>query len=180
MNDARPSRALTSAPVLRTARLVLRGPQAEDIEPVIAFYGDPVRSTGFGGPIARDEAWRWFASSVGHWHLHGFGYWTVTLDDAPIGIVGLWAPEGWIEPELGWVMFEGAEGRGHAAEAARAVRAHAYDVMGWSTLISQIVPGNRRSIALAERLGCVLEREIDNVNMGRVLVYRHPGPEARA
>jgi len=177
MINAQPSQILTNAPVLRTARLVLRGPQPEDFEPIAAFYAEPERSAGFGGPIPRDEAWRWFASSIGHWHLHGFGFWTVTLDDAPIGIVGHWAPEGWDEPELGWVLFAGSEGQGFAAEAALAVRDYTYNVMGWSTLISQIVPGNTRSIALAERLGCVLEREIDNVNMGQVLVYRHPARE---
>lgn len=177
MIQPRPPLALTPAPVLTTERLVLRGPQADDVEPIAAFYADPVRSPGFGGPIPRDEAWRWFASSIGHWHLHGYGFWTVTADDQPVGIVGLWNPEGWAEPELGWVMFKEAEGKGYAGEAAKAVRDYVYTVLGWSTLVSQIVPGNHRSITLAVRLGCVLDREIDNVNMGKVLVYRHPARE---
>ncbi len=37
-----------------------------------------------------------------------------------------------------------------------------------------------RSIALAERLGAVFERACDNSRMGKVLLYRHPNPEAAA
>ena len=40
------------------------------------------------------------------------------------------------------------------------------------------MPGNTRSIALAERLGAWFEREYDNIHMGHDLLYRHPGPEA--
>lgn len=166
--------SLTNAPMITTDRLILRGPEAADFEPLAVFYADGERSFGFGGPIPRDEAWRWFATNIGHWLLHGYGFWTVTEGGALRGIVGLWYPDGWPEPELGWVMFAGAEGRGIAAEAARAVRAYAYEKLGFSTLVSLIVPGNVRSIALAERLGCACEKTIENLHMGRELVYRHP------
>jgi RimJ/RimL family protein N-acetyltransferase len=168
--------ALTRAPVLQTDRLVLRGPEAADFEPLATFYADDVRSTGFGGPIARDQAWRWFATNIGHWALRGYGFWTVTEGRAVQGIVGLWNPEGWPETELGWVMFEGAEGWGFAAEAALAVRNYAYGTLGFRTLTSLIVPGNTRSINLAERLGCVKERVIENLHMGTEVMFRHPAP----
>jgi len=73
-------------------------------------------------------------------------------------------------------MFEGAEGQGFAAEAALAVRDHAYGTLGFRTLTSLIVPGNTRSIKLAERLGCVRERLIDNLHMGTEVMFRHPAP----
>jgi hypothetical protein len=44
------------------------------------------------------------------------------------------------------------------------------------TLTSNIVPGNDRSVALAERLGAWLERTYQNVYMGTEMLYRHPGP----
>jgi RimJ/RimL family protein N-acetyltransferase len=47
----------------------------------------------------------------------------------------------------------GAEGKGVAAEAARAVMAWARRSFGWDRLISIIDPGNARSIALGLRLG---------------------------
>lgn len=165
---------MTPAPTITTDRLVLRGPEADDVEHIVAFYADAERSVGFGGPIPRDEAWRWFASVIGHWHLRGYGFWTVTLDGAPCGIVGIWYPEGWPEPELGWVVFEGFEGKGIAYEAAMAVRAHAYAHMGFTTMTSNIIPGNDRSVALAQRMGAVFERTYDNINMGEDRLYRHP------
>jgi RimJ/RimL family protein N-acetyltransferase len=172
---------LTAAPTLETARLILRGPAARDFAPVAGFYADPVRAAGFGGTLSTNEAWRWFASMIGHWALRGFGFWMVdTRAGETVGMVGLWEPEGWQEPELGWVMFAGGEGYGFAQEAARAVRSHAYAALGFTTLCSNILPGNTRSISLAERLGARLEARVDNVSMGAVLVYRHPGPEGLA
>lgn len=163
-------------PVLTTDRLILRAPSNDDVEHIIAFYADPVRSEGFGGILPRDQAWRWFASVLGHWHLRGYGFWTVTLNGTPAGFVGLWNPEGWPEPELGWMMFDGFEGQGIAYEAALAIRDHAYTHMGFTTLISNINPGNDRSVALATRLGAVHEKTYDNINMGEEMLFRHPSP----
>ncbi|MBN8629599.1 MAG: GNAT family N-acetyltransferase [Rhodobacterales bacterium] len=172
---------LTAAPRIETDRLILRGPEARDFEPVAAFYADAERSWGFGGPQNRNEAWRWFASLIGHWALRGYGFWMVeTRAGETVGMVGLWEPEGWPEPELGWVMFENGEGRGYAFEAALAARRHAYATLGLPALSSNIFPGNQRSVALAERMGAHKEREYNNVSHGTEMVYRHPGPEALA
>ena len=85
--------------------------------------------------------------------------------------------EGWPEPEIGWVVFEGFEGRGIAREAAERVRRYAYEDLGLTTLTSNIVPGNTRSVALAERMGATYERTYMNYSMGEDMLYRHPGPE---
>jgi RimJ/RimL family protein N-acetyltransferase len=171
---------LTQAPTLETPRLILRGPEARDIEPTIAFLLDRDRSEGFGSSPNRGEAWRWFTLNVGHWHIHGYGYFTIEMKDTgeTAGIAGIWNPEGWPEPELGWALYAGFEGRGIAYEAAHRARRYAYEDLGFDTLTSNIVPGNTRSVALAERLGAWFEREYDNIHMGRDLLYRHPGPEA--
>jgi len=173
---------MTPAPTLHTERLTLRGPEVADFEELALFFEDAPRAHGFGGALPRHEAWRWFASMIGHWHLHGYGYWTVFLkdDDRPQGIVGLWNPEGWPEPELGWVMYAHAEGKGLAYEAAMAVRDYAYETLGWTTLTSNILPGNTRSEALAERMGAVFEKTYENISMGTDQLFRHPGPEALA
>lgn len=174
---------LTNAPRLETERLILRGPEMADAEPVIAFLLDPERSAGFGGYAKRDDAWRWWALNIGHWHIHGYGYLTIEDKETgkPAGICGIWNPEGWPEPELGWVVFEGFEGKSIAFEAATAARKWAYDTndgLGFTTLTSNIVPDNARSIKLAERLGATFERAYDNVNMGLDHLYRHPAPDA--
>ena len=43
---------LTNAPRLHSEELILRGPELQDAEPIIAFLQDERRSTGFG-PSAR-------------------------------------------------------------------------------------------------------------------------------
>ncbi|WP_417209337.1 GNAT family N-acetyltransferase [Antarctobacter sp.] len=174
--------SLTNAPRIETDRLILRGPEKADAEAVIAFLRDPQRSDGFGHIPLRGDAWRWFALNVGHWHWHGYGYFVIELKATgqAAGICGLWFPETWPEPELGWVVFDGFEGKGIAREAAERARAWAYDDLGMTTLTSNIVPGNTRSAALAQRLGAQYERTYHNENMGEDELWRHPGPEALA
>lgn len=172
--------SLTNAPRLETDRLILRGPEPRDIEPMIDFLLDRPRADGFGGYDNRGDAWRWFALNVGHWHLHGYGYFSIEVKDTgeTAGISGVWNPEGWPEPEVGWAVFAAFEGRGIAFEAAQRARRWAYEALGFDTITSNIVPGNDRSVALAERLGARFEREYQNVYMGTEHLYRHPGPEA--
>lgn len=172
--------SLTNAPRIDTERLILRGPEKADAEAVIAFLRDPLRSEGFGHIPLRGDAWRWFTMNIGHWHWHGYGYFVIELKDTgqAAGICGIWNPETWPEPELGWVVFDGFEGKGIAREAAERARAWAYDDLGFTTLTSNIVPGNSRSAALAQRLGATYERTYHNENMGEDELWRHPGPEA--
>lgn len=171
--------SLTNAPILETDRLILRGPERGDAEAYIAFLMDKDRAELFGHYDNRGDAWRWFALNVGHWYIHGYGYFTIVLKETgqPCGISGIWNPEGWPEPEIGWVVFNGFEGKGIAFEAALRARQWAYDDLGFTTLTSNIVPGNTRSVALAERMGARYERTYENVYMGEDMLYRHPGPD---
>ncbi len=167
-------------PTLETERLVLRAPREDDIGPLAEFFADAEYSAGFGGPLNRGDAWRWHALSVGHWIFRGYGYFSVDRkeDGRHIGLAGIWNPEGWPEPELGWVLYKPFQGQGYAYEAALAARDWAQEVLGMGPLTSNIVPENTASIRLAERLGARFERAYDNVFMGRVNAYRHPGKPA--
>lgn len=169
---------ITSAPVLETDTLILRSPIASDAEPVIAFLMDRPRADGFGSSDTRADAWRWFSTNLGHWLLRGYGYFIIETKDSgtPAGMCGIWNPEGWPEPEIGWLVFAGFEGRSIAHEAALRVRRYAYEDLGLTTLTSNIVPGNDRSARLAERLGAWHESTYENVTMGTERLFRHPGP----
>ncbi len=168
--------SLTQAPVLQTENLILRGPTAADADPIVAFLMDKDRAWGFGHLPVRGEAWRWFALLVGHWHIRGYGYFVIETKDTVqvAGICGIWNPQDWPEPEIGWVVFDGYEGRGIAFEAATRARRWAYQDLGMTTLTSNIVPGNTRSQALAKRLGAFHERTYENSNMGTEELWRHP------
>jgi RimJ/RimL family protein N-acetyltransferase len=146
-----------SAPTLTTPRLTLRMPVMADFAHRAAFYASD-RSVWEGGPFDTATAWRIWASEVGQWSLLGFGPFSVddSASGAYVGEVGIYQPQGYPEPELGWFMTPAAEGRGIAAEAARRVMQWARQTFGWDHLVNYIVPGNTRSIALAKRLGGTL------------------------
>ena len=172
-----------TTPTLETERLILRGPRPSDAPAFMEFYATE-RAQFVGGPMQPWQSWGFFGTEMGHWIMRGFGMYVVTLkaDDRPLGIVGHWYPQGWSEKEVGWVLFDAStEGQGIAFEAARACIAQAWDDLGWETIVSYIATENTRSIALAERLGAVLDPEAEQPKPDSVcLVYRHPKPGVAA
>lgn len=165
-------------PTLETERLVLRPPHEADFEDNVVFYASD-RSRGFGGPLTREQTWRNLATVLGHWVIRGYGFWSVDekATGQYCGNVGLWAPEGWQEPEIGWALNARAEGKGIAFEAAQASRDYAYGPLNWDTAISSIVPGNVRSAALARRMGATLENIYNHPSYGPMEIWRHPSPD---
>ena len=168
--------------MLHTRRLVLRRPAPRDWDAARAFFMSE-RSAGIGGPYELGRSWASFAAEIGHWEIFGCGMWAVTLrgDDRILGLIGPWTPASWPETEIGWTIWDPAiEGTGIATEAARAAITHAWDVLGWQTMVSYITEDNVRSIRLAEKLGAVLDPAAAHPPHMPCLVYRHPRPEAQA
>lgn len=168
-----------TAPIT-TERLVLRRPEPKDW-PAFHDFMMSDRAAAFGSHLNLARAFRAFAAELGHWQIFGLGMWAVTRkgDDTCLGLVGPWTPPDWPEKEIGWMILSAeAEGKGIAAEAARAAIAHAYGVLGWDTAVSYIAPGNLRSIRLAEKLGAVLDPEAPQPERADIrLVYRHRKPK---
>ncbi|MFO6464723.1 GNAT family N-acetyltransferase [Jannaschia sp. KMU-145] len=165
-------------PTLVTERLTLRAPRAADMDAYAAFRAsDQMRH--LGGPASRAAAWEHLSGVAGQWLLRGYGRWIVTMtgDDAPLGVVGIYHPEDWPEPEIGWSVTAAAEGRGIAREAALATRGYAYRVLGWPTIASFIAAGNTRSEALAQRLDCTPDGVFPHAEYGDMTIWRHPAPE---
>jgi RimJ/RimL family protein N-acetyltransferase len=174
--------ALSGTPTLATARLTLRAPVAADWPHWHAFARSP-RAAYIGGPMDDRVAWRAFCHIIGMWVARGFGSFVFceTGTDTPLGHAGPWHPFDWPEPEIGWCLWSTeAEGKGYAFEAATATRAFAFATLGWPTAVSYIDPANARSIALAERLGAVLDPNAPRDPDDEDLVYRHPRPEGLA
>ena len=161
---------------LETDRLVLRPPAAKDARAAIDFYMSE-RSQYAGGNVERFNAWRAFTAMLGHWQVRGYGLWAVTRkgDDTAMGMVGPFYPEGWPETEVGWVLFDGAEGHGYAYEAAQKALQDVRDRLGWTNIVHYIAPENTRSIALAQKLGAQLDETATKPKPGTpTLVYRQP------
>jgi RimJ/RimL family protein N-acetyltransferase len=164
-------------PAVETERLRLRGWSEADLDPCADMLADPDTARFIGGACGRDDAWRRMAAFIGHWHLRGYGMWALEEKASGrfLGWCGLWNPEGWPEPEVGWSLVPSAQGRGYATEAARRARDYAYRTLGWSTLISLIDLENHASRRVAERLGA----RLDGMHLLRgseAGIFRHPGP----
>ena len=149
-------------PTLSTDRLLLRGPSLADFEQSAAMWADPAVVRFIGGhPSTRQATWSRLLTYIGHWQALGFGYWVIT-DHAGgfLGEAGLanynrdMDPPLGDDPEAGWVLTEGAAGRGIATEAMSAV-------LHWAdaTLpppqgqVAIIDPDNLASLKVAAKLG---------------------------
>lgn len=163
-----------NVPVLETERLILREPRLTDLDAFVAF-GLSERSKFVGGPMEPWQSWNSLMVVTGHWIMRGFGWWI--LEDKATGEtagrVGIGHHLDWPEPELGWHIYEGFDGKGLAYEAAVAVRNHAYAEMGFGPLISLIAPDNHASAKLARRLGAEPESETV-IRDEPCIIFRHP------
>ena len=150
---------LTPAPTLRTERLVLRGPERGDLAAFTTWLTTSPRLAAMDDRGTAVGAWDGFLEGIGHWHWHGYGFFTLAAHDdpAPLGRVGLLNHLDWQDVELAWHLFDQAEGRGYATEAARAVRRWARGEKGIDRLVSYIDAGNHRSQAVARRLGAATD-----------------------
>lgn len=166
------------APTLHTPRLTLRPLTMADCPVYAAFKASP-RSVHMGGPFDTFGAWALFCHDIAQWTLYGHGGLMIdlTATGSTVGNVGISHGPLFPEPELGWFLYDGHEGKGYATEAARALRDWGFATRGLPTLVSYLDPPNRASAAVAERLGAVLDphaprQEGDEAD----LVYRHPRP----
>ncbi|GAB5448599.1 GNAT family N-acetyltransferase [Gymnodinialimonas sp.] len=150
---------LSNAPTLTTERLILRGPQRDDLEAFTRFMTSAPSMIAQGETITAEQAWFGFLVGIGHWQWHGFGFFTVVerRTGLPVGRVGLLKHSDWPSEELAWHLFEGAEGKGLATEAARAVKAWAFEALGLDQLHSYIDVTNTKSQAVARRLGAATD-----------------------
>jgi RimJ/RimL family protein N-acetyltransferase len=157
---------------LQSERLILRPFREEDLDDYASMMGDAeVRRFLGSGPLSREDAWREMAYLIGHAQLRGFGFWAV--EDASgrcVGRIGFNQPEGWPGFELGWMLARPYWGRGYATEGAHAALSHAFDELGRDHVISLILPENRASIRVAERIGETLEGSTE-VRGFRVSIY---------
>lgn len=160
-------------PTLETERLVLR-PMRIDDWPDYRDLMMSERARFMGGPHTQETAWGMFCHDVAQWPLMDHG--ALMIEDnssgACLGQVGINHGPLFPEHELGWLVYEAAEGRGYAFEAASAFRDWARDVRRLPSLVSYMDADNRRSASLAERLGAALDPRAPRPDP-KDLVYRH-------
>lgn len=142
-------------PILLTERLMLRVPNASDLDRFAEMQADAEAMRFLGGPTTKSEAWRHLCSVSGAWLINGYSMFSMIERSTGrwVGRLGPWQPHGWPGPEVGWGVHPDCSGKGYAFEGAIAVMNYAFDVLGWDDVCHTIDPENTRSITLAQRLG---------------------------
>ena len=159
---------------VRTPRLTLRRWRERHVEAMTAVWADPDvwRALRPGEPFDPAFAAGRAELHVRHWHDHGFGLWVVEERSSGelVGWVGPWhptfVPELADRTEIGWTLRRPFRGQGLATEGAEAAVAAAFSHLAVDEVISLIYPKNRRSIAVARRLGMRHSREVSHPGIG--------------
>ncbi|TXR52563.1 GNAT family N-acetyltransferase [Quadrisphaera setariae] len=148
--------------VLETERLVLRRWREADLEPFAAMNADPEVMEHFSsGPMDRAASDGLARYADACFEVHGFGLAAVerTDDGAFLGFCGFGRHRRRPEAvEVGWRLARHAWGHGYATEAGRAWLEAAPGI-GLERVACYVTATNRRSLAVARRLGLVVEEE---------------------
>jgi len=152
---------------LTTARLLLRRWRPSDRQPFQALNADPRVMEYFPCLMTPDESNEAIMRIEHHFDRHGFGLFAAELiqEKALIGFIGLSVPsfDAPFMPavEIGWRLSADHWGRGLATEGARAVVSHAFENLGFTSLVSFTVPENLRSRNVMEKIGMVHDPSAD-------------------
>jgi RimJ/RimL family protein N-acetyltransferase len=163
---------MPAAPVLRTARLILRPWREEDLSPFAAMSADPRVMEFLPKVLSREESDLRAKRICEHFGRHGFGLWAVEVVGVAdfIGFVGLNVPhfQAHFTPcvEVGWRLAYEHWGHGYATEGGRASLDFAFRTLGLDEVVAMTVPANVRSRRVMERLGMTYSPDDD---------FGHPG-----
>ena len=148
---------------LASERLVLRPWRDEDVEPFAAMSADPEVMEHYPAVLTRAETEATIARIRAHFAREGFGLWALEAPGvAPfVGFTGLARPGFMPVGEVGWRLARPYWGRGYATEAARVAVAYGFETLQLDEIVAFVVPGNRRSQAVMDRLGMVRDPDSD-------------------
>lgn len=166
---------------IRTGRLVMRPPAEADFDDLLSLWSDAEALRHIGPPATPAEAWARLLKYAGHWSFFGFGYHVIRERDGGrfVGEAGIARQRRGIaalgdDPEAGWALVPGAQGRGYASEALAALLAAADRDFAWNRITCVIAPANLPSFRLAERNGFMLFDEAELAGATLQLLERRP------
>ncbi|CAG9227132.1 N-acetyltransferase [Paraburkholderia sabiae] len=145
--------------LLETLRLRLEPFDETHFAGLLALNSDPVvmQFLGDGSPATAVEVQASIASAKERWERFGFSWWSITRQDSDeiigAGCVQHIENEPGNPVEIGWRLKRDHWGHGYATEAARAMIAFAFDVLGVAAIHATTHPSNERSINVMKRLG---------------------------
>lgn len=159
---------------IRTKRLLLRAPRADDVDVVVAIQTDPRTNRFHPSPPDAEAARNGLQTWLRHWSEHGFGTWLVEVSGAVVGVGGL---QHMTEDEesvlnLYYRFRPDAWGHGYATEMARAALTWADEHVPDVPVSVVTRPENTPSLAVAKKLGFTQHRERVKNGVHEVLLRR--------
>lgn len=145
--------------LIETERLRLRELQPQqDAACMLALLNDPAFSARLSNRdvLTLEQAVAYLHRWDGTQYARtGFGHYAVELREQGefLGTAGLIQRADLALPDIGYGFFGRHHRRGYALEAARAVMAHAREVLGLPGLCGIVAPDNLASLRLMEKLG---------------------------
>jgi len=151
--------------IIETERLLIRPFSLNDIDPSYAMNLDVEvsRYTGDGGIVSKDEIKRRIVENVlGDYEKYGFGRLAVELkgENKFIGFTGLKYLDDMDEVDLGYRFMKEYWGKGIATESARACVKLGFESLGLNKMIAMVLPENKGSIRVLEKINFQYEKEI--------------------
>jgi RimJ/RimL family protein N-acetyltransferase len=154
---------------LRTERLTLTPVTLDDDAFVLELLNDPgwLQNIGDRGVRTLEDARAYITDRFSK------SLWLVVRDrfGERLGLCGIVdGREGLEHPDIGYAFLARHAGKGYATEAARAVLAHAREVLGLKTVLAITTPDNTPSQRVLEKIGLKFVRIIE--------LPGHDGPSA--
>ncbi len=150
---------------MQTARLAITPLSLDDAGFILALVNDAqwLAFIGDKGVHTLDDARHYLRTGpLAMYAQHGFGLWRVSLraTSEAVGICGLVKRDGLTDVDIGFAFLPAHRGQGYALEAARAVVAHGFEVLGLPRIVAITLPHNQRSRLLLQALGMQHQRTL--------------------
>jgi RimJ/RimL family protein N-acetyltransferase len=170
---------MTFPELLETDRLVLSRLRDIDCDAMTTIWSDPDvwRALRPDSTLDPDFGRARSDHHLRHWQEHRFGRWIARMRDSGevAGWIGPshpdWLPELSDAVEIAWTLRRPFWGRGLASEGAAAAVGAAFAHLEIDEVISLIHHSNRRSLAVAARLGMRHTRDVRDPQFGELCAY---------
>lgn len=143
--------------LFETSRLTVRMLSRDDIDAMVAVYGDPegMRWVGDGTALSREQCERWVEVTERNYAARGYGMAAAVLRAAGdvIGFCGIVHSGQPPEPELKYAFRRDVWGQGYAGETAAGMVRYAFAELGLDEIHATVYPENKASARVLEKAG---------------------------
>lgn len=144
---------------METTRLKLREWKEEDLNPFFKLNSNSDVMEFFPSKLSKEESDASVDGIIKHFETYGFGLYAVEKKDSQefIGFVGMqhvpFTAKFTPAIEIGWRLHPDFWGNGYATEAAQKVLEFAWNDLGIQEVVALVVPENKKSRRVMEKLG---------------------------